>query len=251
METGCNVICKMGNVKVKNGTFGRMPVNKRNQMVRICNPDPGVVELYSTHLKHYISNPNIFYFCCKIKSNSVGSRYTINKDSNAFFLTMTVIDWIDVFTRKNHKIAIVESLIYCQQNKGLNIFGWCLMTNHLHLIVSANENINLSDIIRDFKKFTSKKIVSQIQEEPESRRDWMLDKFEFAGRFNSKIKEYKFWQDGNHAEEILTGEFAQQKLDYIHNNPVRAMIVAEPHEYLFSSARNYADMKGLIEVTLI
>ena len=180
----------------------------------------------------------------------MGFHYRIN-EGKAHFITMTAVDWIDVFTRKNHKMAIVDSLKYCQKNKGLEIFAWCLMPSHLHLIVRAEDDTKLSDIIRDFKKFTSKEIIRLIQEEPESRRDWMLDRFEFAGRYNPKIKYFKFWQDGNHPIELFSPDFTKQKLDYIHNNPVEEMFVSEPHEYLFSSARNYAEMIGLIEVSLI
>lgn len=180
----------------------------------------------------------------------MGFHYRIN-EGKAHFVTMTVVDWIDVFTRKNHKMAIVESLKYCQENKGLEIFAWCLMPSHLHLIIRADTDVKLSDTIRDFKKFTSKKIIRLIQEEPESRREWMLDRFEFTGRYNPKIKHFKFWQDGNHPVELFSPQFTKQKLDYIHNNPLEEMFVSESHEYLFSSSRNYSDMKGMIDVTLI
>jgi putative transposase len=105
--------------------------------------------------------------------------------------------------------------------------------------------------LRDFKKFTSKELIRLIQEEPESRREWMLDRFEFAGRYNPKIKNFRFWQDGNHPVELFSPPFAKQKLDYIHNNPVVEMFVVEPHEYLFSSAKNYTGMNGLLDVVLI
>lgn len=180
----------------------------------------------------------------------MGFHYRIN-EGQAHFITMTVVDWIDVFTRKNHKLAIIESLKYCQTHKGLEIFAWCLMPSHLHLIVRSQDSNKLSDTLRDFKKYTSKEIIRLIQEEPESRREWMLDRFEFAGRYNPKIKNYKFWQDGNHPVELFKPEFIKQKLNYIHNNPVEEMFVAEAHEYLYSSARNYADMEGLIDVIII
>ena len=86
-----------------------------------------------------------------------GDRYKITNQNATYFLTLTVINWIDVFTRKEYKHTIVESLIYCQTNKGLKIYAWCIMSNHLHLIVQAKEGYNLSDILRDFKKFTAKK----------------------------------------------------------------------------------------------
>ena len=171
-------------------------------------------------------------------------------DESPYFLTLTVVDWVDVFSRPKYKHIIVDSLNFCIEQKGLILYSWCLMTNHLHLIARANEGSNLSDIIRDFKKFTSKEIIAAIQDASESRRNWMLNRFEFAGRYNKKIKYYKFWQEGNRPKEIITGEFLQQKLDYIHQNPVVAEIVKKPEDYLYGSAGDYADMPGLVKIVL-
>jgi len=168
------------------------------------------------------------------------------------FLTMTVVDWVDVFTRPNHKMTIVDSLKHCQKEKGLEIYAWVLMSNHLHMIAAAaDEKQNtLSDILRDFKKFTSKKIVDNIINETESRSEWILDRFEFAGRNDNKIKNYKFWQEGNEPKPIHTNAFFLQKLIYIHQNPVKQMIVSRAEDYLFSSAANYAGEVGLLDVIL-
>ncbi len=170
----------------------------------------------------------------------------------SYFLTMTVVNWIDVFTRPVYKHIIVDALKYNQENKGLIIFGWCLISNHLHLIAEAEDGSHLSDFLRDFKKFTSKTIIKEIRDNAdESRKKWMLSEFEFAGRFKKNIKNYKFWQDGNEAKEIHTTTFLAQKLDYIHENPVSAEIVENDEEYVYSSAKNYAGEKGLIDVVLI
>ena len=168
------------------------------------------------------------------------------------FLTITVVDWVDVFTRLNHKMTIVDSLKHCQKEKGLEIYGWVLMSNHLHMIAAAGneKETTLSDILRDFKKFTSKQIIKNIQQEPESRRDWMLDRFEFAGRNDNKIKNYKFWQEGNEPKPIYNNEFFLQKLVYIHQNPVKELIVSRQEEYIFSSASNYSGDGGLLDVIL-
>ena len=99
---------------------------------------------------------------------------------------MTVVNWIAVFTRKNHCDAIIESLKYCQKLKGLHIFAYCIMSNHIHMLVNTNEPFELKDVVRDFKKFTSKKILFQIQNEPESRREWMLKLFEDEAEKNIK-----------------------------------------------------------------
>ena len=98
-------------------------------------------------------------------------NYFINDQNALYFLTFTVIDWVDVFTRKEYKLTITDSLNYCVENKGLTIYAWCLMSNHLHLVCRAKENFKISEVIRDFKKFTSKSILKLIQEIPESRRD--------------------------------------------------------------------------------
>ncbi len=180
----------------------------------------------------------------------MGLKNKISEGYN-YFLTLTVVDWVDIFTRPIYKHIIVDSLNYCQKNKGLIIFSWCLMSNHLHLIAGAKEGFKLSDILRDFKKFTNKEIIRTIQNTNESRRKWLLNRFEFAGKFNTKIKEYKFWQDGNESKEIHSTAFLEQKLEYIHQNPVKAEIVSNPEDYLYSSARNYCSMEGLINVELI
>jgi len=168
-----------------------------------------------------------------------------------YFLTLTVVDWVDIFTRPIYKHIIVDSLKYCQDNKGLILFSWCLMSNHLHLIAGTKEGFNLSDILRDFKKFTNKEIIYTIQNTNESRSKWILNRFEFAGKYDPKIKEFKFWQDGNEAKEIHSTPFMEQKLNYIHQNPVKAEIVSNPEDYLFSSARNYRGMPGLLKVEII
>jgi REP element-mobilizing transposase RayT len=120
------------------------------------------------------------------------------------------------------------------------------------LVAETDDENHLSDFLRDFKKFTSKAIVNEIQENPdESRRKWLLNEFRFAGKYKTNIKNFKFWQDGNEAKEIHSTSFLEQKVDYIHENPVQAEIVEYAHEYLYSSAKNYAGETGLIDVVLI
>jgi REP element-mobilizing transposase RayT len=178
----------------------------------------------------------------------MSDKYKMYDRDRAYFLTLTVVDWVDVFTRMNYKMKIIHSLNYCQKNKGLEIYGYCLMTNHLHLIAKATDTKSLSEILRDFKSHTAKSIIQLIKDEPESRRKWMLDRFQVAGKYLKRIDNYKFWQDGNHAEIIRHPNMFYIKLNYIHQNPVKTMIVEKPEEYLFSSARNYAGLESLLEI---
>ena len=175
-------------------------------------------------------------------------NYFITDQNAVYFLTFTVTDWVDIFTRKDYKLIIVDSLNYNIENKGLEIFAWCLMSNHLHLVCRAKDNFSISAIIRDFKKFTSKAIVKLIEEIPESRKEWLLYRFEFAGKFDNRIKKNKFWQGTNHAILLDNNFMLEQRINYTHENPVRALIVGEAHEYLFSSARDYAGEKGYVNV---
>ena len=173
----------------------------------------------------------------------------ISLTKELYFTTTTVIDWMDVFTRPLYKHIVIESLAYCQDNKGLDIYAWVLMTNHLHMIVGISGENTIGDILRDFKKFTSKSIVKAIKDnQQESRKDWMINHFWFRGANDKKITNYKFWQEDNYVEQLNSYAFYKQKLDYIHLNPVRQEIVQEPSDYLYSSARNYAGLDGLLKV---
>lgn len=181
----------------------------------------------------------------------MSDKYKISDKDKAYFITLTTVGWIDVFTRVNHKMLVVNSLKFCIENKGLELFSYCLMPSHLHCICRAIGEANLSDILRDFKTFTSKKLIEQIKEEPESRREWMLDYFKKACVHLRKEQEYKVWQDGNQAKEIFSTSFLYEKLDYIHKNPVNDLIVEKPEDYIFSSARNYAGLDSYLEVKVL
>lgn len=176
--------------------------------------------------------------------------YIIRDQSKAHFITTTVFDWIDIFTRRVYRDCIIKSLKYNIKNKKLILYGYVIMSNHIHLIIQA-QNENLSDILRDFKKFTSGSILKMIQSEPESRREWMLKRFKKATETHNRNKNYQFWKYGNHTEEIYTEKFMWSKLDYIHLNPVRAGIVNKPQEYIYSSASNYILGKGLLDIELV
>ena len=180
-----------------------------------------------------------------------GDRYVITDQQQVYFLTLTVVDWVDVFTRKDYKLILVDSLNFCIANKGMEVFAYVIMSNHLHLITRAKEGYVLSHVLRDFKKFTSKQIVAKILEIGESRRDWLLNKFAFEARRTGRAKNYKVWRDDNHAICMEKREWVDQRLNYIHQNPVRQMIVSNCEDYIFSSAVDYADGKGLVKVSRI
>ncbi len=180
-------------------------------------------------------------------------KYEIKNEEGLYFVTFTVIRWIDVFIRKKYRDIIIESLKFCQNNKGLLLYAYCIMSSHLHLIAGTSGKNKLNGIIRDIKKYTAVKIIKTIKNNPlESRQDWMIDIFEKAGLSNSNNTKYQFWQQHNHPVELSTNKMIEQRLDYIHNNPVEAGIVTLPENYLYSSAVNYAGLPDkLMDVILI
>lgn len=171
--------------------------------------------------------------------------YIIRDQEKPHFLTCTVIDWIDIFTRKTYRDIIIECLEFCIKNKGMILYGYVIMSNHLHCIIQSKDG-KLSDLVRDFKKFTAKQILEKLQTEPESRKGWILERFAKATETHSRNKNFQVWQYGNHAEEIFSLRFLWDKLNYIHLNPVRAGIVTKANQYIYSSASNYSSGKGII-----
>ncbi len=178
-------------------------------------------------------------------------NYKFHNQEFPYFVTFTVVNWIDVFTRREYKDIIVYSLNYCIKNKGLKLYAWVIMSNHVHLIIGTTDK-PMQDILRDLKKYTSRTILKAIAEnKQESRAAWMLWFFERAGAKNPANENYQFLQIGSHPIELFGDKMIDQKLDYLHNNPVVVGWVDKPEDFLYSSARDYAGDKGLIDIELM
>ena len=158
----------------------------------------------------------------------------------------------DIFTRPVCAQIAIESLNFCIKEKGLFVHAWVLMSNHLHAVVSAKEGYVLSDIVRDFKKFTAGKILTELEKSTfESRKSWLIWLFKSAGKQNSRNETYQFWQQQNHPIELNNPEITRERMNYLHQNPIRAGLVWEPWEYRYSSACDYMNnKKGLVEIDL-
>ena len=178
-------------------------------------------------------------------------NYKIRDQEKLYFISFATINWIDVFIRPLYKDIVVNSLNYCIASKGLEVYAWCIMSSHVHLIIGS-QGERMEAIIRDMKKHTAKTILKAITENPEeSRREWMLWMFGRAGKNNSNNTTYQFWQQHNQPIELNTNFLIDQKLHYIHQNPVEAGFVREPEDYLFSSAGDYAGKNGMVSVILV
>ncbi|MBL7856625.1 MAG: transposase [Cyclobacteriaceae bacterium] len=124
----------------------------------------------------------------------MSEKYKVRDQDRPYFITFSVEAWVDIFTRQQYKDIILHSLRFCQREKGLVLYAWCLMTNHIHLIVGSRGEEKIEDIIRDFKKYTSVHICRAIAGNPsESRKLWMLSIFAQAPSVSRKHQKYKFW----------------------------------------------------------
>jgi putative transposase len=164
---------------------------------------------------------------------------------STYFLTLTVVGWIDVFGRKIYTDEVINNLRFCQEKKGLELFAYVIMPNHLHLVCRREKGL-LSDLLRDFKSFSAKRLLESIEQNPqESRKEWMLHLFRYYAKYHKQNAEMMFWQKTNHPVELFSGKVVEQKIEYIHQNPVRANIVAEPQHYIYSSAYPLSELKVL------
>lgn len=180
------------------------------------------------------------------------TSYRIGDQNALHYITIATVYWLDIFTRRRYKDIITESLEYCRKEKGLELYCYVIMTNHVHLICRAKEGFELSNILRDFKRHTAKHIIKEIKENlQESRKEWLLELLQKAGSKNQKNKIYQVWRQDNHPVELYSAAITQQKLDYIHNNPVEAGMVTNPEDYLYSSARNYAELQNVLEIDFL
>lgn len=179
----------------------------------------------------------------------MSTGYQIKDQAALYYLTFQVVHWADIFTRKLYRDIIIDSLKFCKDNKGLEVYAYVIMSNHIHLL-ARSANGDLSGTIRDLKRHTSRKITDAIQNNDESRREWLLSLFKSAANSHSRNETYQVWTHENHAEQIFSNDFIEQKIEYIHNNPVKAGWVEKPEDYLYSSARCYADMESIFDTEL-
>jgi putative transposase len=183
----------------------------------------------------------------KIKGNKskMRSRYKILNTENTFFITSSVQNWIKIFESEIYINILIDAIKYNQKNKYLDIYSYVIMKDHFHMVCKSNQ---LSNIISSIKSYSAKKIIEQLKTDNEIE---LLNQFE-----NNKLKgktdrQYQIWQEGFHPEEIISEEMFNQKVEYIHYNPVKKEYVKDINNWKYSSFSDYEFGKiGLIELNL-
>jgi len=172
---------------------------------------------------------------------------------SCYFLTLNTVDKIDVFVRPAYKQVIADALNYFIETHGLVIYAWALMSSHLHLVIRPKEATAPAYFERDFKKYTTPVILKALEMEIDFRREWMMRHFEDYGKPLRRIEKFHLWQNCSSPLRIDCSQpkVILDKIAHIHENPVREMIVEQPEAYVFSSARDYAGIRGLVNVRVV
>ncbi|MCP4105055.1 MAG: transposase [Desulfobacteraceae bacterium] len=171
------------------------------------------------------------------------SRYKIIEKERPHFVTCTTVNWTALFSSQTIVGIILDSLTFFQDNQRMKIYAYVIMEHHIHLILSSQK---LSKEIGIFKSFTARKIIDFLEEKKANHILKMLRYFKLK---HKKDREYQLWQEGSHPKAILNEDMMIQKIEYIHNNPVKCGYVDRPEHWRYSSARNYLGMDGVLEIS--
>ncbi len=170
---------------------------------------------------------------------SMPNSYRVFTDQHyAFFITWTVVDWLPLFDHAPYRKIVLDALNYLRTNKNTQLNAFVIMSTHLHAILWPEIGTSLSDVTRDFKRFTSREISREASRQGTTE---FIETFKRARNENraQDVSTYQVWQEGSHPEAIFTEKFARQKMDYIHMNPVRAGLVKVATDWPYSSVKAY------------
>ena len=179
-------------------------------------------------------------------------NYKFHNPKAPYFVSFAVVEWLDVFTRNEYKDLLLKSLSYCQREKGMEIYAWCIMSNHVHLVFRSIGDEPPEKKLGSFKRFTSNAVVKAItNNSKESRREALLSVFKRNGNITSNVNNYQFWRHDNKPIELWSSHVISQKIRYIHENPVKAGYVFRPEDYVYSSAVDYSGVKGVLDGVVV
>jgi putative transposase len=171
------------------------------------------------------------------------SRYRFGEDGFPHFLTCTVVGWLPVFTRPETVQVVLDSWQYLQDQQRLVLLGYVVLENHVHFIATGDD---LATQVGDFKSYTARRIIDYLSKR---RVRTLLNGLAYHKRRHKSDRPYQLWQEGSQPKMIETEAMLRQKLEYIHNNPVKRGYVSDPTHWRYSSARTYAHIESLVSVT--
>jgi len=157
-------------------------------------------------------------------------------------MTCTIVAWLPVFATRRFAEAILDSWRFLQTKRDIDIIAYVILENHLHWIAVGPD---LSLRVGQFKSFTARTIIDAMKE---TNYETMLQELEFYKKRHKIDQQFQFWQESSHPQVIEHEDMMEQKINYIHNNPVKRGYVDDAVHWRYSSARNYAGLPGLIDI---
>lgn len=177
-------------------------------------------------------------------------KYKFHNKSGLYFVSFAVVYWMDIFIREEYCSIFIDAIKFYEKDR-LELFSFCIMSSHVHLIFRDKEN-EPEKLLGNIKRYSSRKIQEAIENNPlESRKEWLIWMMERAATKVSNVSKRMFWQHHNQPIELWSQSVILQKLSYIHQNPVTAGFVTEAESWKYSSAINYSGGKGVIDVLLL
>jgi len=170
------------------------------------------------------------------------TRYRIFENEYPYFLTNTIVAWLPIFSHPPLVEIVLDSWRFLQRERGVDNFGYVILENHLHWIAAAED---LTEQLRRFKSYTARQILDALEKRGNAT---LLQELSFFKLRHKTDQIHQLWQEGSHPQQIRNDSMMLQKLEYMHNNPLRRRYVDDPCHWRYSSARNYTGQKGLIEV---
>lgn len=170
------------------------------------------------------------------------SRYKIYEPTHPHFVTCTILHWLPIFTRKESVQIVIDCLKFLQEKDDLKLYAYVILENHLHMVVQSND---LQKSMQSFKQYTAKQILEMLKK---GNVTTILDQLAFYKKAHHKEKTYQVWEEGYQPKIMQTDAMMISKIKYIHENPVKRGYVDEAIHWRYSSARDYEDMDGLIEI---
>lgn len=171
------------------------------------------------------------------------SPYKIYGEEYPYFITSSIVEGYPLFADRDAAKVLLDSLVFLQEKREVTLYAYVIMENHIHMIALGND---LSEKMRHFKSYTARAIIDLFTKK---KRTWLLRQIEGAKLKYKKESRYQVWQEGLHPKQIIGDAMMMQKLEYIHNNPVKRGYIDNPEHWRYSSARNYAGSEGIIPVT--
>ena len=170
------------------------------------------------------------------------SRYKIYEPTHPYFITCTVLHWIPIFTRTQSTDILFDSLKFLQKSDNLKITAYVILENHLHMIVSSDD---ISKTMAKFKSYTAKELINLLKK---SNAKTILEQLAFYKKAHKTETTYQVWQEGIQPKLIVDEKMMIDRINYIHNNPIKRGYVEEAKHWRYSSARDYEGINGLIEI---